>query len=79
MKKIQNCNNSAVLVVLLLAGILLVMGAYRIFSYLCELPSMAGTVPILLAIAAAVLTAGGILLARAAFRSLKELQNEEKL
>lgn len=79
MKKIQNCNNSAVLVVLLLAGILLVMGAYRIFSYLCELPSMAGTVPILLAIAAAVLTAGGILLARAAFRRLKELQNEEKL
>ena len=79
MKKIQNCNNSAVLLVLLLAGILLVMGAYRIFSYLCELPSMAGTVPILLAIAAAVLTAGGILLARAAFRRLKELQNEEKL
>ena len=36
MKKIDNCENSTVLVALLLAGILMVMGAYRIFSYLCE-------------------------------------------
>ena len=79
MKKIRNCNNSAVLVILLLAGILLVMGAYRIFSYLCELPSMAGAAPVLLAIAAAVLAVIGILLARGAFRRLKELQKEEEL
>lgn len=79
MKKIHNCNNSALLVILLLIGILLVMGAYRIFSYLCELPSMAGTVPVLLAIASAVLAIVGILLARASFRRLKELQNEEEL
>ena len=79
MKRIRNCNNSAVLVVLLLAGILLVMGAYRIFSYLCELPSLAGTVPVLLAVAAAALAVIGILLAREAFRRLKELQKEEEL
>ena len=36
MKKIDNCKNSTVLVGLLLAGILLVMGGYRIFSYLCD-------------------------------------------
>ena len=36
MKKIDNCENSTVLVALLLAGILLVMGGYRIFSCLCE-------------------------------------------
>ena len=36
MKKIDQCESSAVLVGLLLAGILLVMGGYRIFSYLCE-------------------------------------------
>ena len=36
MKRIDNCENSTVLVALLLAGILMVMGAYRIFSYLCE-------------------------------------------
>ena len=36
MKKIDNCENSTVLVGLLLAGILLVMGGYRIFSYLCD-------------------------------------------
>ena len=36
MKKIDNCENSTVLVGLLLAGILLVKGGYRIFSYLCD-------------------------------------------
>ena len=36
MKKIDQCENTTVLVALLLAGILLVMGGYRIFSYLCE-------------------------------------------
>ena len=36
MKRIDNCENSTVLVALLLAGILLVMGAYRLFSWLCS-------------------------------------------
>ena len=36
MKRIDECDNMTVLVALLVVGILLVMGAYRIFSYLCE-------------------------------------------
>ena len=36
MKRIDECDSMAVLVALLVVGILLVMGAYRIFSYLCE-------------------------------------------
>ena len=36
MKRIDECTDMAVLVALLVVGILLVMGAYRIFSYLCE-------------------------------------------
>ena len=36
MKRIDECGSMAVLVALLVVGILLVMGAYRIFSYLCE-------------------------------------------
>ena len=36
MKKLRECENDTLLVALLLAGILMVMGAYRIFSYLCE-------------------------------------------
>ena len=35
MKKLRECENDTLLVALLLAGILMVMGAYRIFSYLC--------------------------------------------
>ena len=60
MKKIDNCENSTVLVALLLAGILLVMGAYRLFSWV-------------LGAAALVLAALGLLLASRSFRRLKEL------
>ena len=73
MKKIDQCENSAVLVALLLAGILLVMGGYRIFSYLCESGGMNVTT-FLLGAAALVLAVGGLLLANRAFRRLKELQ-----
>ena len=59
MKKIDQCENTTVLVALLLAGILLVMGGYRIFSYLCENSGMNVTT---------------FLLANRAFRRLKELQ-----
>ena len=57
---------------LLLAGILMVMGAYRIFSYLCENARM-DTVTFLLGGACVLLAVGGFLLARASFRRLKEL------
>ena len=68
MKKLRECENDTLLVALLLAGILMVMGAYRIFSYLCE-----NAVTFLLGGACALLAVGGFLLARASFRRLKEL------
>lgn len=36
MKRIDECTDMTMLVALLVLGILLVMGAYRIFSFLCE-------------------------------------------
>jgi len=78
-KKIQNCSNSTVLVAFLVAGIFMVMGAYRIFSYLCELPTMAALGPILLAVGSAALSICGVLIARAAFLRLQELRDEGEL
>jgi len=72
MKKIDNCENSTLLVGLLLAGILLVMGGYRIFSYLCDRGTV-DTSAWLLGAAALVLAALGLLLASRSFRRLKEL------
>ena len=72
MKKIDNCENSTVLVGLLLVGILLVMGGYRIFSYLCD-RGAADTATYLLGAAALVLAIFGLLLASRSFRRLKEL------
>ena len=66
MKKLRECENDTLLVALLLAGILMVMGAYRIFSYLCAVTFLLGG-------ACALLAVGGFLLARASFRRLKEL------
>ena len=69
MKKLRECENDTLLVALLLADILMVMGAYRIFSYLCENARMNAVT-----FGACVLLAvGGFLLARASFRRLKEL------
>ena len=72
MKKIDNCENSTVLVGLLLAGILLVMGGYRIFAYLCDRGAV-DTATYLLGAAALVLAILGLLLASRSFRRLKEL------
>ena len=62
MKKLRECENDTLLVALLLAGILMVMGAYRIFSYLCENAQM-DAVTFLLGGACALLAVGGFLLA----------------
>ena len=70
MKKLRECENDTLLVALLLAGILMVMGAYRIFSYLCENARMDAVTFLL---GGALLAVGGFLLARASFRRLKEL------
>ena len=72
MKKIDNCENSTVLVALLLAGILLVMGAYRLFSWRCS-RGLTATLTWALGAAALVLAALGLLLASRSFRRLKEL------
>lgn len=72
MKRIDNCENSTVLVALLLAGILLVMGAYRLFSWLCS-QGLTDTLTWVLGAAALVLAALGLLLASRSFRRLKEL------
>ena len=72
MKRIDNCENSTVLVALLLAGILLVMGAYRLFSWLCSW-GLTDTLTWVLGAAALVLAALGLLLAIRSFRRLKEL------
>ena len=65
MKKLRECENDTLLVALLLAGILMVMGAYRIFSYLCENARM-DAVTFLLGGACALLAVGGFLLAEGA-------------
>ena len=57
---------------LLLAGILLVMGAYRLFSWLCS-RGLTDTLTWVLGAAALVLAALGLLLASRSFRRLKEL------
>ena len=63
MKKLRECENDTLLVALLLAGILMVMGAYRIFSYLCENARM-NAVTFLLGGACVLLAVGGFLLAQ---------------
>lgn len=65
-------NGRIVLVALLLAGILLVMGAYRLFSWLCS-RGLTDTLTWVLGAAALVLAALGLLLASRSFRRLKEL------
>lgn len=59
MKKLRECENDTLLVALLLAGILMVMGAYRIFSYLCENARM-DAVTFLLGGACALLAVGRV-------------------
>lgn len=72
MKKIDNCENSTVLVALLLAGILLVMGAYRLFSWLCS-RGVTDTLTWALGALSLIAALPGLLLASRSFRRLKEL------
>ena len=74
MKKIQSCRNETVLVALLFIGIVMVLMAYRIFAYLCEVTAFAWWM-ILLGVLCAVLAIVGFLMAYRAWRRLQYLRD----
>ena len=74
MKRIDTCTHTDLLVGLLLAGIVSVLLAYRIFAYLCEVPAFLWWM-ILLGILCAVLAIGGFLVARRAWKRLQYLRD----
>lgn len=74
MKRIDICTHTDLLVGLLLAGIVSVLLAYRIFAYLCEVPAFLWWM-ILLGLLCAVLAIGGFLVARRAWKRLQYLRD----
>ena len=74
MKRIDTCTHTDLLVGLLLAGIVSVLQAYRIFAYLCEVPAFLWWM-ILLGLLCAVLAIGGFLVARRAWKRLQYLRD----
>lgn len=74
MKRIDTCTKTDLLVGLLLAGIVSVLLAYRIFAYLCEVPAFLWWM-ILLGLLCAVLAIGGFLVARRAWKRLQYLRD----
>lgn len=70
MKKIQSCKNSNTLVLILFIGIIMVLAAYRIFSYLCEVPAFAWWMIPLGAVMLALAIVGFLM----AYRSWRRLQ-----
>lgn len=74
MKRIDTCTHTDLLVGLLLAGIVSVLMAYRIFAYLCEVPAFLWWM-ILLGLLCAVLAIGGFLIARRAWKRLQYLRD----
>ena len=74
MKRIDTCTHTDLLVGLLLAGIVSVLLAYRIFAYLCEVPAFRWWM-ILLGFLCAVLAIGGFLVARRAWKRLQYLRD----
>lgn len=74
MKRIDTCTHTDLLVGRLLAGIVSVLLAYRIFAYLCEVPAFLWWM-ILLGLLCAVLAIGGFLVARRAWKRLQYLRD----
>lgn len=74
MKRIDTCTHTDLLVGLLLAGIVSVLLAYRIFAYLCEVPAFLWWM-IFLGLLCAVLAIGGFLVARRAWKRLQYLRD----
>ena len=78
MKKIDNCENTNTLFLLLLVGIALCLGGYRIFSYLCEVPDFLQVRNFILAAVCAVMLIGGFLTAYRAFKRLQYLRDQKE-
>ena len=74
MKRIDTFTHTDLLVGLLLAGIVSVLLAYRIFAYLCEVPAFLWWM-ILLGLLCAALAIGGFLVARRAWKRLQYLRD----
>ena len=74
MKKINTCHNSTTLVALLFGGIVMVLLAYRIFSYLCEVTAFLWW---MIPLGAVMLALGivGFLMAYRAWRRLQYLRD----
>ena len=76
MKKINECRNETTLVALLFAGIVMVLVAYRIFSFLCEVITFEWWM-ILLGAVCVVLAVVGFLMAYKAWRRLQYLRDHK--
>ena len=74
MKKIKSCRNETVLVALLFVGIVMVLLAYRIFAWLCEVTAFVWWMVPLGAVCLA-LAVTGFLLAYRAWRRLQYLRD----
>lgn len=74
MKKIKTCRNETTLVALLFIGIVAVLGAYRIFSFLCEVKAFEWWM-ILLGANGLILAVVGFLMAYRAWRRLQYLRD----
>ena len=74
MKRIDSCRKTDLLVGLLLAVVVAVLLAYRIFAYLCEVTAFQWWMA-LLGVLCAVLGIGGFLLARRAWKRLQYLRD----
>lgn len=78
MKKIDTSNNTNALFLLLLVGIALCLGGYRIFSYLCEVPNFLQIRNFILAAVCAAMLIGGFMIAYHAFKRLQVLRDEKQ-
>mgnify|MGYP003294023359 CR=1 FL=1 len=76
MKKIKECRNETTLVALLFIGIVMVLIAYRIFSFLCEVKAFAWWM-ILLGAMCAALGIVGFMMAYRAWRRLQYLRDHK--
>lgn len=78
MKKIDNCESTNTLFLLLLVGIALCFGGYRVFGYLCEVPDFLHLRNFILAAVCAVMFIGGFVIAYRAFKRLQYLRDHQE-